>query len=342
MNKVNVGIVGATGYAGEEIIRILLAHPEVKINYLAAKIDAPTHIEKIFPRFAGKLDLVCAELDLEKLKKNARAVFLAMPHGSACAVVPKLLKEGKIVIDLSADFRLKETSLYKKWYHFAHEEKALLEKAVYGLPEVYREKIKKAKLVANPGCYPTGAILAALPLVKRGLASGGDIIIDAKSGTSGAGRTLRQDFLFSEVNESVKPYKVNAHQHIPEIEQELSFAAQEKIKIVFVPQLIPINRGILSCVYMKLQKKTNQAELLKIYKDFYRKEPFVRIMEGGVFPQIKAVQFTNYCDIGMELDEKAHMAIAISAIDNLGKGAAGQAVQNLNIVMGWEEELGLV
>lgn len=348
MEKINAGIVGATGYAGEELIRLLLNHPKVKINYLAAKIDKPTACDQIFPQFKGKIDLVCAELDLGKLKKSCDVVFLATPHGAAYEIVPKLLEAVKTVIDLSADFRLKEAILYKKWYHFEHKNKTLLDKAVYGLPEVYREKIKKAKLIANPGCYPTGAILAALPLVKKGLIETGEIIIDAKSGTSGAGRTLKQDLLFSEVNESIKPYKVNEHQHMPEIEQELFFAmqkkaaTQKKIKIIFVPQLIPINRGILSCIYMKLQKKISEAQLLKIYKSFYKNEPFVRVLDEGAFPQVKAVQFSNYCDIGLKVDEETNTAIVISAIDNLTKGAAGQAVQNLNIVMGWEETLGLI
>jgi len=341
MEKTNIGIIGATGYAGEELIRILLGHPKVKINYLAAKIETATACEKIFPAFKGRLDLVCAELDLDKLNKSADVVFLAVPHGAAYELVPELLEAGKVVIDLSADFRLKDAVLYKKWYHFEHKNKPLLDKAVYGLPEVYRDKIQKAKLVANPGCYPTAAILAALPLVKNGFASPEKIILDAKSGTSGAGRTLKQDLLFSEVDESIRPYKVNEHQHSPEIEQELSFAAQKKVNIIFVPQLVPITRGILSCAYMKLQKKANTSELIKLYKEFYRGEPYVRVLDAGVFPQVKAVQFSNYCDIGLKVDEESNTAIVISAIDNLTKGASGQAVQNLNIMMGWEETLGL-
>jgi N-acetyl-gamma-glutamyl-phosphate reductase len=341
MEKIKVGIVGATGYAGEELIRILLGHPKVKINYLAAKIESATACDKIFPVFKGKLNLICGELDLVKLNKAAEVVFLAVPHGTSYELVPKLLEIDKIVIDLSADFRLKNVGLYKKWYHYEHKNKLLLEKAVYGLPEVYREKIKKAKLVANPGCYPTAAILAALPAVKNGLVED-EIIIDAKSGTSGAGRTLKQELLFSEVNESVRPYKVNEHQHSPEIEQELFFVSRKKIKIIFTPQLIPINRGILSCLYMKLEKKVNTAEAVALYKKFYKGEPFVRVLEEGVFPQVKAAQFTNYCDIGLKVDEETNTAIVISAIDNLTKGASGQAVQNLNIMMGWEETLGLI
>ncbi|MCM8793538.1 MAG: N-acetyl-gamma-glutamyl-phosphate reductase, partial [Candidatus Omnitrophica bacterium] len=236
MNKLKVGIMGATGYAGEELLRILINHPQVEINYLSAKIDKSTYIDEIFPQFKKKIDLICEELDMEKLCKSTEVVFLATPHGFAYTVVPELLKNKKIVIDLSADFRLKNPLLYKKWYQFEHREEEILKEAVYGLPEVYRGEIKKARIVANPGCYPTGAILAILPLARNNLIEG-EIIIDAKSGTTGAGRNVKMELIFSEVDESVSPYKVNRHQHIPEIEEELSFIGKKNFKIIFVPQL---------------------------------------------------------------------------------------------------------
>lgn len=332
--------MGATGYAGEELIRLLINHPQVEINYLSAKIDKPARIDEIFPSFKGKIGLICEEPDIEKLNRATDVVFLATPHGFAYKVVPELLKKGKKVVDLSADFRLKDSSLYKEWYHFEHKEEKLLQEAVYGLPEIYAEEIKKARLVANPGCYPTGAILAVLPLVKNNLIEE-KLIIDAKSGTTGAGRNARTELIFSEVNESMRAYKVNEHQHIPEMEQELSFAGKQEFKIIFVPQLLPLNRGILTCVYAELKKDCSTEGLISLYKEFYKHASFVRIMEKGVYPQLKAVQGTNYCDIGLVVAERKEMVIAISAIDNLGKGAAGQAVQNLNIMMGWEETLGL-
>lgn len=339
MKKLKIGIIGATGYAGEELLRILINHPEVEIKYLSAKIDKPAEISEIFPQFKRKINLICGELNLEELDKNSELVILTTPHSFAYQIVPDLIKRGKRIIDLSADFRLKNPVLYRKWYHFEHKERKLLKEAVYGLPEIYREKIKKAKLVANPGCYPTSIILAVLPLVKNGLLKEDTIIVDSKSGTTGAGRTLKQDLLFNEVNESIRAYKVNAHQHIPEIEQELSFVGKKEIRVIFVPQLLPLSRGILSCIYVKLKKKISTEGLIDFYKNFYKNEPFVRVLEEGFFPQLKSVQFSNYCDIGLKVDD--NLAILISAIDNLGKGASGQAVQNMNIMMGWEETIGL-
>ncbi|MCM8784166.1 MAG: N-acetyl-gamma-glutamyl-phosphate reductase [Candidatus Omnitrophica bacterium] len=341
MDKVKVGVVGATGYAGEELIRILLNHPQVEINYLSAKIDKPTDIIEIFPQFKKKISLICEELDIEKLAKKSEVVFLATPHGYAHTIVPELRKRDKIVIDLSADFRLKDEKLYKKWYNFEHSNKKFLEDAVYGLPEVYREEIKKNKLIANPGCYPTGVILGSLPLVKNSFLKENTIIVDTKSGATGAGRTLKTDLLFNEVNETIRVYKINAHQHIPEIEQELSLIGNKDIKTIFVPHLLPLSRGILSCIYIKLNKKFSTKDLLEFYNSFYKNEPFVRVLKEGNLPQLKSVQFSNYCDIGISVDQESDLAIVISAIDNLGKGASGQAVQNLNIIMGWEETVGL-
>lgn len=338
---VKVAVVGATGYAGEELLRILINHPKVKISYLAAKLEHPSSISEIFPHFRGRLDLVCSNLELNKLEKRAEVIFLALPHGISSTLVPKIINKKKIIIDLSADFRLRDASLYQRWYYFKHKNKILLEKAVYGLPEIYRKKIKEAELIANPGCYPTGAILAIFPLIKNNLVEFNDIIIDAKSGTTGAGRTLKEELLFSEVDDSMRAYKVNTHQHMPEIEQELSWLAQKKVEITFVPHLIPIKRGILTTCYLKLKRRLTGLQIIKLYKDIYKREPFVRVYNEGRFPQIRDVLFSNYCDIGIKLAARENRIIVVSAIDNLGKGASGQALQNLNIVMGWPEKLGL-
>jgi N-acetyl-gamma-glutamyl-phosphate reductase len=257
-------------------------------------------------------------------------------------MVPVLLKAGKRVVDLSADYRLKDVKIYEKFYQVKHKDKAHLTESVYGLPELYRTKIKNAKLVANPGCYPTASILALAPLLALGLADPGSIIIDAKSGVTGAGRKIAEGFLFSEINEDFKAYKVNMHQHAPEIDQELSKLAGKKIKVTFVPHLLPINRGILATIYAKKAKnvKRKRQSLTDTYKKFYKKEPFVRIREEGQMPRIKDVVHTNFCDIGIK--EDAQGAIIVAAIDNLLKGASGQAVQNLNIMCGFSEYTALL
>ncbi len=252
----NLGIVGATGYAGEELIDILLRHPEVRITHISAKIAKAQPISSIFPKFKGRIELICKEPQIQEITAICDLVFLALPHTVSMDIAPKLLKAGKKVIDLSADYRLKDTKIYAEYYHTKHRDKAHLPDAVYGLPELYRVKIKKAKLIANPGCYPTVSILALAPLVAFGLADVNSIIIDAKSGVTGAGRKTAEAFLFSEVNEDFKAYKVGVHQHTPEINQELSRLAGKKIKVTFVPHLLPVNRGILATVYAKKNQKS--------------------------------------------------------------------------------------
>jgi len=338
----NVGIVGATGYAGEELIDILLRHKGVRITSISAKIDKPEPISRIFPRFKDKIELICKEPDIKEIVRTCDLVFLALPHTVSMNIAPQLLKAGKKVIDLSADYRLKDTRIYEKFYQTKQKDKLHLAEAVYGLPEIYRAKIKNARLVANPGCYPTVSILALAPLVAFDLVDTDSIIIDAKSGVTGAGRKIAEGFLFSEVNEDFKAYKVNMHQHSPEINQELSKLAGRKIKVTFVPHLLPLSRGILATVYVKKAQSTKHKaqSLINLYKKFYKKEPFVRIRDEGDFPRVKDVAGTNFCDIGIK--DNAEGIIVIAVIDNLLKGASGQAVQNMNIMYKFPEDTALL
>ncbi len=336
---VNVGIIGATGYAGEELIDILLRHPSVRIRNISAKIDKPQDISEIFPKFKSRISMVCAVPDIKNIVGTCDLVFLALPHTVSMDMVPKLLSAGKKVIDLSADYRLKDLKVYKEFYHVAHKDKGNVVKAVYGLPEIYRAKIKSATLIANPGCYPTVSILPLAPAVALNLVDTDSVIIDAKSGATGAGRKAVEGLLFSEIDEDFKAYKVDVHQHSPEINQELSKLAGKKLKATFVPHLLPLNRGILTTIYVKKKGKAREG-LLEVYKKFYKKEPFVRIREDGSFPRLKDVVNTNFCDIGIK--ESADSAIIISAIDNLLKGAAGQAVQNMNIMYNFPEYTALL
>jgi len=337
---INVSIIGVTGYVGEELIAVLLNHPQARIVDLSIRKDAPMHIAQIHPRFKGRLDIICDVPDIKKIASTCDVVFLALPHTVSMEIAPKLLKAGLRVIDLSADYRIKDVKVYEKAYNCKHKDKTNILEAVYGLPELYREKIKKAKLVANPGCYPTAAALALAPLVS--CAKGMDldsIIIDAKSGASGAGKKASEALMFEEVNEDFKAYKVNTHQHAPEINQELSKLSGKKLSVTFVPHLLPLDRGILETIYVK-KNKTGTQNILDVYKKFYKKEPFVRICSEGVYPRLKDVANTNYCNIAIK-DEKKQ-AIIIVAIDNLLKGASGQAVQNMNIMYGFNEGMGLL
>jgi N-acetyl-gamma-glutamyl-phosphate reductase len=337
----NVDIVGATGYTGQELLDILLKHPNIKIVGLYSATGDPKAISELVPRFKNKTDLICKKLDKKELASDkSQLVFLALPHTYAMDIVAELLKADKYVIDLSADYRLKNTATYEQFYNIKHKDKMHLSQAVYGLPELYRQKIKNAKLVANPGCYPTAAILALAPLVATDSIALDSIVIDAKSGTSGAGKKASGELQFSEVDEDFKAYKVNTHQHMPEIEQELSKLAQKKIKITFVPHLLPLRRGILETIYVKSASRNMSTKLVSLYKKFFKNEPFVRIRKDGDFPRLKDVVGTNFCDIGMGISDKN--VIIISAIDNLLKGASGQAVQNMNIMLGYPERMGLL
>lgn len=367
--RVKVGIIGVTGYAGEELLRILLKHPEVRITYLSAKLGSyPKKISEIFPTLTEKIEteIEIEELNLEKVKKVCDLVFLALPHSVSLKIVPELFNAGKKVIDLSADYRLNSPKVYEKWYGEKHTHPDLLKKAIYGLPEIYREKIKQVRgtrheeacLIANPGCYPTGAILAIAPImvsqyrncdtiIKKGLVEPDSIIIDAKSGVTGGGREFVQLY-YPENKENFKAYNIAVHRHQPEIEQELTkFCKREtrnekRVKVTFVTHLLPVERGILSTVYLRLKKKIKEKEIRKIYTEFYKDEPFVRILSEEKFPELKNVVRTNYCEINLKLDEASGRLIVISAIDNLVKGAAGQAVQNMNLIYGFEETEGLI
>ena len=335
-----IGIMGASGYAGEELLRILLDHPEVQITAVAAKID-PVNICKLYPWLKGRLDLECRDMSAEEVSKKCDMVFLALPHKASMQFAPIFLKKGLKVIDLSADFRIKDVNVYEKWYELKHECPEYIKDAVYGLPEFYRKEVKKADLIANPGCYPTSVILGCAPLLKKNLVDPDSIISDSKSGVTGAGRVLAQALMSKEVENSFKPYKVNAHRHMPEIDQEIALMAGSKVSVSFVPHLVPMERGMMSTIYLHLKKNISTSEALKLYKDFYSKEYFVRVMDEGIFPDTKNVVRTNFCDIGCKVFPEKNLVIVVTAIDNLVKGASGQAVQNMNIMYGFEEKLGL-
>ena len=298
---INVGIIGATGYTGEELINLLLGHPEVRITYLAAKIDKPTPINKIFPNLKKRIGLTCAPLDINSAIPDSELLFLALPHTLSMKIAPKLLKANKRVVDLSADYRLSDIKTYEKFYKIKHADTVNLRKAVYGLPEIYRAKIKKANLVANPGCFPTAAILGVAPLVAcKTNQTDQPIIIDAITGVTGAGRRALLEF--SEINQDAYAYKINAHQHAPEINQELSGLAARPIKITFVPHLVSIDRGILETIYLKQNQKSkvNNQKLIELYGKFYRREPFLRIKQEGEGVRLKDVVRTNFCDIAIK------------------------------------------
>ncbi|MBI4654746.1 MAG: N-acetyl-gamma-glutamyl-phosphate reductase [Nitrospirae bacterium] len=344
----NVAILGGSGYTGGELLRLLLHHPQVKVTAVTSERSAGKPVFELFPNLKGIYDSLTFEpLDIKYVIKKADLFCLCLPHKKSQEVVFTLHKAGKKVIDLSADYRLKDSIVYEEWYKTSHLYPDLLKKAVYGLSELYREKIKKAEVIANPGCYPVSAILGLAPIIKSHLIDFNSIIIDSKSGVSGAGRNPDLLFMFSEANESVKAYAITAHRHTPEIEQELSrlLGTKKKVKIVFTPHLVPMDRGILSTIYVNLrsskQLTVDSSRLHKIYQKFYEKEPFVRVLKEGAYPNTKAVKGTNFCDISVFVDKRKNSLIIVSAIDNLLKGASGQAVQNMNIMYGFDETTGL-
>ena len=336
MSKVKVGIIGVSGYAGEELLRILISHPSVEITYLAAKIEEDTPVGKIFPQFSF-LDLICySQINLEEVVKKVEMFFLALPHAVSLKFVPKLYSEGKTIIDLSADYRFNQAKIYENYY-VRHTSPHLLKEKIYGLPEIYRERIKGKKLIANPGCYPTSVILGLAPLLKEKLIIPDTVIVDAKSGVSGAGRNPRMELVYSEANEDIRAYAIASHRHQPEMEQELSNLSGEEVKVLFVPHLAPYNRGILSTIYVKLRKDLAESEIYEKYLSFYKREPFVKVLPLGEFPAVKYVRGTNLCLLGIKMEKRTRRLVIVSAIDNLTKGASGQAVQNFNILMGFPE-----
>ena len=338
--KTRVGIIGATGYTGVELLRLLLHHPEVEVTALTSQKYAGVPIDQVFPSLKKNLQLKCEELVTDQIVKKTDFIFTAVPHKTAMETVPLFYRQGKRVVDLSADFRLKDPAVYERWYQ-KHTAADLLSESVYGLPELYREKIRNAKIVGNPGCYPTGALIGLIPLVMRGMVSFENIIIDSKSGVSGAGRDVVLESLFCEVNEGVKAYKIFEHRHLPEIEQELSEMVQKKVLVTFVPHLIPMDRGILTTTYLILTQKWKTEEVLNTFQEHYQKEPFVRICPKGKLPNTKDVRGSNYCDIGIKVNEADGRAVIVTAIDNLVKGASGGAVQSMNIMLGYPETMGL-
>jgi len=335
-----IGIIGISGYSGELALNLLLNHPQVRVTYVSAHTTTGK-VEELFPYLKGKTHLICDRFNLNEALKSGDVFFLAIPHTTSMEITPKFLKAKKKVIDLSGDYRFSDPKTYAQFYEVAHTDKDNLRKAVYGLPELYREKIKKAELIANPGCYPTAAILAIAPIAATKIKDVTSIIIDAKSGVTGAGRKTTLGFMFSEVNENLKAYKILNHQHTPEIELYLSKLAGAKVDVIFVPHLIPMNRGILETIYIQFKTPTSLSKIRDIYKKFYRNENFIRILGEGQQPETKHVWGTNDCAIGLFLDPKKNMLIVVSAIDNLMKGASGQAVQNMNIMCGFKETLGL-
>lgn len=348
-----IAIVGASGYSGEELVRLLLNHPQAELTAVTSRQNAGQTLAQVFPKFAShpkSRTLRFTEPNVELLAKQAEIVFLALPHGVAAEYAAPLLEQGCLVIDLSADFRVKDQVVYKEFYAHDHPAPDLLPKAVYGLPEIYRAQLRRTALVASPGCYPTSILLPTIPLVKAKLVHANSIIADSLSGVSGAGRKAELDYLFVECNESVRPYGVPKHRHLSEIEQELSLAAGAKVAIQFTPHLIPVNRGILTTLYLAPTERFVDAKgeaalgekIAACYRAAYGNEPFVRLLEGKAMPDTKNVVGTNVIEIAWRLDARTGRLIVMSAEDNLLKGAGGQAVQSMNILCGFPETAGLM
>jgi N-acetyl-gamma-glutamyl-phosphate reductase len=337
---VRVAIAGASGYTGFELLRILCAHPSVRVSIITSRQQKGQRIDDFYPALKRHCDLVFEDTDPEKLAASADLVFTALPHQASMDIIPSLLDRGVRVVDLSADYRLRDPEVYAKWYS-AHRTPELLKEAVYGLPELYRDKIRTARLVANPGCYPTSVILASAPPLRRGLIDPETIIADSKSGVTGAGRTMDLGVHFCEVNEGLKAYKVAEHRHTPEIEQELSVLAGRAVMVNFTPHLIPMSRGILSTVYSNLKEAVGTADVEEAFRSFYMDELFVRLSNRDHLPVSLQVRGSNYCDLGWRVDERTRRLIVISVIDNLTRGASGQAICNMNIMCGFPEDTGL-
>lgn len=339
--KLRVAVLGASGYSGAELVRALLGHPGVELTALGGDSTAGKKLSALYPSLRG-VDLELEKLDAASLKGRVDFAFLCLPHVQSMALGAPLVRAGIKVVDLSGDFRLKDTALYEKFYKHAHSETELLKEAVYGLPELHAAEIKKARLVANPGCYTTTSILGVYPLLKAGKIKPNSIIIDAKSGVSGMGRKLAEAGQFVEVYDNFSAYNVGGgHRHIPEIDQELSLASGSKINVSFTPHLLPLSRGILATIYADLEESADEEALIKITRDFYASAPFVRVYAKGELPSLRSVRGTNFCDIGLKVDARCKRVIVISCTDNLGKGAAFQAIQNMNLMQGWPEDEGL-
>ena len=338
---IKVGIIGATGYAGSELVRILLGHKEAEIQWYGSRSYIDQKYASIYQNFFELVDASCMEDQMEAMADQVDVIFTATPQGLCASLINEEILSKTKVIDLSADFHIKDVKVYEEWYKLEHKSPQYIKEAVYGLCEINREDVKHARLVANPGCYTTCSILTCYPLVKEGLIDPNSLIIDAKSGTSGAGRGAKVDNLFCEVNENMKAYGVATHRHTPEIEEQLGYACGQEIRVNFTPHLVPMNRGILATAYASLKKEVTYEEVKAVYDKYYQQEKFVRVLEKDVCPQTKWVEGSNYVDVNFKIDPRTNRIIMLGAIDNLVKGAAGQAVQNMNLMFGLKESEGL-
>lgn len=338
---IKVGIIGSTGYAGGELVRLLLNHKDVEIKWFGSKSYIDKKYAEVFQNMFALVDATCLDDNMEELAETVDVIFTATPQGLCASLVNEdILKKVKI-IDLSADFRIKDVGIYEQWYQLEHKSPQFIKEAVYGLCEINRDSIKQARLIANPGCYPTCSTLAIYPLLREGLIDGNTIVIDAKSGTSGAGRGAKVNNLYCEVNENIKAYGVAAHRHTPEIEEQLSLATEQTVLLTFTPHLVPMNRGILVTAYAALTKSCTYEEVKAVYDQYYNNEKFVRVLEKNICPETKWVEGSNYVDVNVKIDERTNRIIMMGAMDNLVKGAAGQAVQNMNLMFGIKESEGL-
>ncbi len=339
---INVGIIGSTGYAGNELVRLLLGHKEVCIKWFGSRSYIDQKYADVYRNMFQLVDAVCMDDNMEELANQVDVIFTATPQGLCASLVNEEILSKVKIIDLSADFRLKDVSVYEEWYKLEHKSPQYIDEAVYGLCEINRDKVKGKRIIANPGCYTTCSILTIYPMVKEGIIDPDSIIIDAKSGTSGAGRGAKVANLFCEVNESMKAYGVGTHRHTPEIEEQLGYAAGKDIKVIFTPHLVPMNRGILATAYGNLKKDVTYEEVKAIYDRYYGDETFVRVLDKDVCPETRWVEGSNYVDVNFKIEPRTHRLIMMGAIDNLVKGAAGQAVQNMNILFGLPENTGLM
>lgn len=338
---IKVGIIGSTGYAGGELARLLLQRDDIEIKWYGSRSYIGQKYASLYPNMYKIVDEECMDDNMKELAGQVDVVFTATPQGLCASLVDEEILSKVKIIDLSADFRIKDVSVYEEWYKLTHASPQFLEEAVYGLPEVNRERVKKARLIANPGCFPTCSFLSVYPLVKEGLVDPDTIIIDAKSGTSGAGRGAKMDSLYCEVNENIKAYGVGTHRHTPEIEEQLSYAAGRPVTISFTPHLVPMNRGILVTAYGSLTKEVTYEEVRAVYDKYYKDEFFVRVLEKDVMPQTRWVEGSNFADVNFKIDPRTRRIVMMGAIDNMVKGAAGQAIQNMNLMFGLPENTGL-
>lgn len=339
---IKAGIIGSTGYAGAELVRLLVQHKHAEIKWYGSRSYIDKRYYEVFQNMFEIVDDKCLDDNMEELSNSVDVIFTATPQGLCASLVNEEVLNKVKIIDLSADFRIKDVNTYEKWYGIEHKSPQFIDEAVYGLCEINRQRIKGARLIANPGCYPTCSILSIYPMAKEGMIDTDTIIIDAKSGTSGAGRGAKVNNLYCEVNENIKAYGVTTHRHTPEIEEQLSYASGREVILNFTPHLVPMNRGILVTAYASLKKSVSYEEIKSVYDKYYKEEKFVRVLDKGVCPETRWVEDSNYVDVNFQIDERTNRIIMMGAMDNLVKGAAGQAVQNMNLIFGLEETEGLL